>query len=463
MLRPDLVTLLTLTVLTTGCTMGPVFKRPEPPVPASFTQISGAEKVDAVRSSWWRKLNDTKLNDLIQQATNENRDLAGARARLQEARALWKEARLDFVPIVTAGASYENNKSGITTQGPQNGPRNFELYRTGFDTGWELDFFGRGRSAIRAAKATTAAAESLLQNVLVTLHAELTINYLELRGAQTQLAVAQENAANQQEAMRIAEAALKGGRGTQLDVARASSLWNATRAQIPSYEESIARTIHRISVLCGQNPSQLRSSLSRSSRQPAPPARVAVTKPADVLRQRPDIQVAEKVLEAETARIGIEAADLFPRVTFGGRVNLEGATLSSLSQSGATGYSFGPAISWAFLDLARVRQRIEAASRRSESALATYEQTVLLALEEAENALVAFDRERQRLQLLAASESSAREAATLARQRYQDGVADFLTVLDAERVALNAQNDVVLSRTRAAIAWVQIHKALGGG
>lgn len=461
MLRINFTLLLLL--VTPGCTMGPLFKKPEPVMPADYASRAGAAKSSTATANWWRKLNDARLNELMAQAAQQNRDLAVARARLQEARALWKEARFTIVPIVTAGASYENSQSGSITQGARNGSRNSELYRTGFDTAWELDFFGRGRSAIRAAKATSAAAEASLQDLLVTLQAELAVNYLELRGAQAQLVVAKENAANQEEAMRIAEAALKGGRGTQLDVARASSLWNATRAQIPSYEENVARAIHRISVLCGRNPSDMRASLQKTGKQPAVPGRVSAGAPADLLRQRPDIQIAEKVLEAETARIGIEAADLFPRVTFGGRINLEGATLSSLGKSGATGYSFGPAISWAFLDIARVRQRIEAASRRSEAALATYEQTVLLALEETENALTAYDRERQRLQLLEASGASAREAATLARQRYQDGVADFLTVLDAERVALSAQNDLVLSRTRAAVSWVQIHKALGGG
>ncbi len=397
------------------------------------------------------------------QAGENNRDLAVARARLQEARALWREARLEFIPSVTASASYDNTLNGASTPSARNGSRNSELYRTGFDTAWELDFFGRARNAIKAARATTTAAEASLQDLLVTLQAELAVNYLELRGAQAQLAVAQENAVNQKEALRIAEAALKGGRGTQLDVARATSLWNATQAQIPGYEESVARAIHRIAVLCGRNPSALRSTLQKIGKQPAVPSTVTVSAPAELLRSRPDIRIAEHVLEAETARVGIAVADLFPRVTFGGRLNLEGSSFSSLRQHGSNAYSFGPHISWAFLDLMRVRQQIEAASRRSEAALATYEQTVLLALEETENALTSFDRERQRLRLLEASAASAREAATLARQRYQDGVADFLTVLDAERVALSAQNDIVLSRTRASVAWVQIHKAMGGG
>jgi multidrug efflux system outer membrane protein len=332
-----------------------------------------------------------------------------------------------------------------------------------FDADYELDLFGRVRNSVKAAKATSAAAEANVQDLLITLQAEVTINYLELRGAQAQLNVAQENAGNQSEALRIAEASLKGGRGTQLDVARANALLNATQAQIPTYEESVAKAIHRIAVLCGRNPSELRSQLQKALKQPAVPASVAIAKPAELLRLRPDIRIAENALAAATARVGIATADLFPRVTFGGRLNLEGQTLASLNQYGSPAYSFGPRLSWAFLNLGRVRQQIKAAGHRADAALATYEQTVLLALEEVENALTSYDRERQRLRHLEASAASAREAATLARQRYQDGVADFLTVLDAERVALAAQNDIVLSRTRATAAWVRIHKAMGGG
>jgi multidrug efflux system outer membrane protein len=193
------------------------------------------------------------------------------------------------------------------------------------------------------------------------------------------------------------------------------------------------------------------------------PSSVAIAKPAELLRLRPDIRIAENALAAATARVGIATADLFPRVTFGGRLNLEGQTLASLNQYGSPAYSLGPRISWAFLNLGRVRQQIKAAGHRADAALSIYEQTVLLALEEVENALTSYDRERQRLRHLEASAASAREAATLARQRYQDGVADFLTVLDAERVALAAQNDIVLSRTRATAAWVRIYKAMGGG
>ncbi len=443
-----------------SCNVGPKFIKPQPKMPADYASKS-ANKI-RIDAAWWRRFHDSTLDSLIAQSAAQNKDLAVAKARLLEARALWREAQFDFVPTVTSSATYDTTQFGASMNASFRG-RTVDVWRAGFDADYELDLFGRVRNSVKAAKATRAAAEANVQDLLITLQAEVAINYLELRSAQAQLAVARENTGNQSEALRIAEASLKGGRGTQLDVARANALLNATKAQIPTYEENVAKAIHRIAVLCGRNPSELRAQLQKAARQPSVPTSVAIAKPAELLRLRPDIRIAENNLAAATARVGVATADLFPRVTFGGRLNIEAQSLANLSKNGADAYSLGPRISWAFLNLGRVRQQIKAAGHRADAALATYEQTVLLALEEVENALTSYDREQQRLRHLEASAVSAREAATLARKRYQDGVADFLAVLDAERVALAAQNDIVLSRTRAAAAWVRIYKAMGGG
>jgi multidrug efflux system outer membrane protein len=446
-----------------GCNVGPKFIKPQPKMPADFASRAGAARATEVDAAWWRKLNDSTLNDLVAIADTQNKDLAAARSRLLEARALWRESRFNLAPTVTFGSTYDNVRNGVTSFSGLR-TRDYELYRIGFDADWELDFFGRVRNSIKAAKATSTAVDANLRDLLISLQSEIAINYLELRGSQAQLTVATENAVNQLGALHIAQASLKGGRGTQLDVARANALWNATQAQIPSYQENIAKSIHRIAVLCGHNPSDMRPRLQPSKKQPAVPTHIGIVKPEELLRRRPDIRVAENTLAAETARIGVAVADLFPRVTFSGRINIEAATLSYLTdRPGADAFTLGPRITWAAFNLGRVRQQIAAAGKRADTALARYEQTVLLALEETENALTSFDRERVRLHHLEASATSAREAATLARKRYQDGIADFLTVLDAERVALSAQNDIVLSRTHVATAWVRIYKAMGGG
>ncbi|MCF7786079.1 MAG: efflux transporter outer membrane subunit [Prosthecobacter sp.] len=457
-IKPFLLILCTLS----SCNVGPKFVKPQPKMPADFASRADAARAAEVDAAWWRKLNDSTLNELVALAGTQNKDLNAARSRLLEARALWRESTFNYAPTVTFGSSYDSVRNGATSFSGLR-TRDFELYRTGFDADWELDFFGRIRNSVKAAKANSGAMDANLHDLLISLQSEIAINYLELRGAQAQLNVANENAGNQSDAMHIAEASLKGGRGTQLDVARANALWNTTLAQIPTHQENIAKSIHRIAVLCGQNPSELRTRLQSSKRQPVAPARIGIVKPEELLRRRPDIRVAENILAAETARIGVAVADLFPRVTFNGRIGIEASTLGSLTGRNSDGFTLGPRITWAAFNLGRVRQQIAAAGRRADTALARYEQTVLLALEETENALTSYDRERVRLHHLELSATSAREAATLARKRYQDGIADFLTVLDAERVALGAQNDIALSRTRVATAWVRIYKAMGGG
>jgi multidrug efflux system outer membrane protein len=275
--------------------------------------------------------------------------------------------------------------------------------------------------------------------------------------------VATRNATNQAETVEITQSRLEGGRGTQFDVARARAQFNSTLAIIPPLEAQIARTIHRLSVLTGRQPGALVEVLSKPAALPNAPELVALGDPSELLRRRPDVRVAERDLAAATARIGVETADLFPRVTFIGRVGVQAESLSGLSQSGSDTWSFGPRITWAFLDIGRVHARIKAAGARTEAQLANYERTVLNALEETENALVEWGREQARRDYLRQSALASEEAAALARQRYEAGAADFLNVLDAERVLLEGQNELAVSQTRAATALVAVYKALGAG
>ena len=454
--------ILLLSTLLAGCVVGPRYRAPESKAPASFASKPDNAVTASVEAAWWTRLHDAQLNALIAEAGQQNRDLKIAEARLKEARALWTQARFDLLPTVRSAAGYTLSRTSKARSFASEADSS-ELHEVALDSSWELDLFGRVRRAIQAAKATEEAVAAERDAVLVALRAEVASNYLLLRGAQAQLDVAQRNATNQAESLRIAEASLKGGRGTQLDVARARAQWNSTLASVPQFESSIDQSIHRIAVLCGQAPSALRSTLRASKPLPTMPASLSLAKPADVLRNRPDIRVAERNLAAATERVGIATADLFPRVTFNGSVGLEGRTLSAFGKSGAGAASFGPHLSWAAFDLGRVKQQIAAAGARAEGALAQYEQTVLQALEEAENALTAYGRERVRLQFLIESAAAAEEAAKLATQRYKDGVTSFLDVVDAERVALAAQNEVVASQVRVGTAWVAVYKAMGGG
>ena len=449
-------------VLLSGCVVGPRYQEPTPGAPSRFASATNGSTSGVVDEGWWKKLNDPQLNSLIRQMQADNLDLKVSEARLREARALWRQARFDLVPTVTSDAGYTNTRVS-KAKGLFGKPVSTELHDIGLDASWELDLYGRVRRSVEAARATEEGLAAQRDALLVDLRSEMAVNYLLVRGGQAQLEVASENAKNQQDSLRVADASLKGGRGTQLDVARARAQWNNTLATMPQLQTGIAQSIHRLAVLCGIPPSVLREKLDAPKPLPTPPARIALSKPAEVLRHRPDIRVAERNLAAATARVGIATADLFPRVTFNGSIGLEGQTFSDLGKAGNGAYSFGPRLTWAAFDLGRVKQQIAAAGARADAALATYQQTVLEALEEAENALTAYERERQRLQYLREASKSAEEAAKLARERYRDGVASFLDVLEAERVALSSQSDVVASQTKVATAWVAVYKSMGGG
>jgi outer membrane protein, multidrug efflux system len=298
---------------------------------------------------------------------------------------------------------------------------------------------------------------------LITLISEVAGNYFELRGQQNQLAVAQRNADNQQETLDLTVSKLKAGRATELDTSRARAQLNATLAAVPAIEAAIQRSIHRLSVLAGQQPMALQTRLAAAAPIPALPTLVNIGNPADLLRRRPDIRAAEWSLAAATARIGVATAALFPRVFFNGNIGLAANNLGSFGQPGNETYSFGPQITWAALDLGHVSARIRAARASADAQLAAYERTVLIALEETEDALVDYGREQVRRDYLRESARSAAEAMTLAQQRYSGGVSDFLPVLDAERTQLDIQAQLAQSEMRTATSLVAVYKALGGG
>ncbi len=448
-----------------GCAAGPNYKPPATTAPAAFsggnqTNLSAGDPVVL----WWRGFGDAKLDRLIDAAQARNHDLRIATANLKEARALRRLSQFDLLPVVNGTAGYANSLTSQALEPTFNrAQRELELYDAGFDATWELDIFGRVRRSIQAATAEAQAVAATRRDVEGSLISEVARNYLELRGSQNELDVARHNADNQGQTLKITVARLEGGRGTELDVARARAQWNTTLADIPPLETAIARAIHRLSVLTGRQPNELDAELLQPAPMPGLPPLVAIGSPESLLRRRPDIKAAERSLASATAVVGVSTADLFPRVTFNGTVGLQATSLSGLGAAGGDTWSFGPRITWAALDLGHVNSRIKAAGARAEAALALYERTVLTALEETENALVDFGNERTRRDYLRESVMASEIAARLARERYESGVTDFLAVLDAERILFQAQDQLARSQTRTATTLVAVYKALGGG
>jgi multidrug efflux system outer membrane protein len=447
-----------------GCSVGPNYRPPQdsPPVAFEQGQQNGFTTNQPVEA-WWHLFNDDELTKLVQWSAASNLDIHVATANLLQARALRLGAKADFLPVVDGVASYSNNKYSQADLFNFPGSRKQELYDIGFDATWELDIFGRLRRQYQANNALVQAAENTRRDVFVSVSAEVALNYFQLRGSQNELAVLHRNADNQDQTLKLTQARLDAGSGTDLDVARARAELNNTLAEIPPIEAAIAHAIHRLGVLTGRQPEALTSELSIGHPMPALPGMVDIGDPALLLRRRPDVRAAERNLAAATSQIGVSVADLFPRVTFTGDIGLQATTFSGLTGPASDTRSFGPSITWAALDYGHVRSRINAAKAAADSQLAQYQSTVLTSLEETENALVDFGKTRARRDYLAESVKASQAAADLAQSRYDNGATDFLTVLDAERVLLEAQDQLAQTQTATATALVTVYKALGGG
>ncbi len=451
--------------LLNACAVGPNYKEPSFDAPKAFVSANSTDFSEkSVETKWWNLFNDKQLTDLVNQTLKHNFSLKIAQLNIEEARALYLQTALNLAPIVSSHANFTDQERSVGALNNRSFvPRGLKLYNVGFDAQWELDIFGRVRRSVEASNDEVDVQDATLRDLSVSLVAEVARNYFELRGLQLQLDVAKKNAENQVKTLEITQVRLNAGRGTALDTSRALAQLDSTRALIPPLESGIAKAIHRLSVLTGQLPDALITSMSPQLSLPKVPENIQIGNPADLLRRRPDIRIAERSLAAATASIGVATADLFPRVTFVGTVALEATMLSGVAAKGSDSYSLGPRISWAALDLGRVYARIRAANINAEASLAQYQQTVLSALEETENALVNYNREKVRLSLLESAAKASVKADELARLRFDEGVSDFLTVLDTELRLLDDQEKLASSQTATATALVAVYKALGGG
>jgi multidrug efflux system outer membrane protein len=454
-----------ISAILAACALGPNYERPAVATQDEFVGVDQGQFVrDEVERDFWKTFNDQRLNDLIEEALVANHDIRIAAARLREARALRGEARLDLLPTITEDGGYVESRAS-ERQAPRGSglPRDQEYYETSFDAFWELDFFGRVRRGLYAAAADVQAAEAGLYDTQVTITAEVARNYFELRGAQARLEVARRNAENQRESLRLTTTRLESGRGTQLDVSRAQAQLSATLGSIPDLEAEVTNTMLRLSVLVGREPQALLTQLGSTRALPELPKTHSIGTPEALLRRRPDIAAAERQLAAATARIGVAVADLFPRISFVGRWGFDAIESGDLGNAASETYVFGPSIQWAALDLGRVRARIRQREAASEAALARYEQTVLRALEETDASLTNYQKALVKQERLRESASASLDAAQIARVRFENGAEDFLTVLDAERSALQAEDALAQSETQTATALLAMYKSLGGG
>lgn len=445
-----------------ACAAGPNYQAPSQPAVHAEVDTALYDAADPA-PQFWSVFADTELDALETRALAANHDLRIALANLNQARALRRETQFDYLPTVTAGAGYTKaQQSADQAPGYGRDARKSELYDGGFDAFWELDLFGRVRRENEAARANEDALVADLHAAQVSVAAEVARTYFELRGAQSRYAVAKGNADNQLGTLQYTEARLQYGRGTEFDQQRALAQLASTRSRVPDQQIAITNAMHRLAVLCGLTPDALQGELAASADLPPLPRLVSIGKPEDLLRRRPDVAGAERRLAMATADIGIATADYFPRVTFNGEAGFSVHNLSSVGDGGSDSYSFGPSISWAALDLGRVHARVQQRKAAADGALALYEQSVLRALEETSNTLVAYGQNRHKLDLLDESAQASGRAVQLARARFEAGAADFIDVLDAERSELDAEDQLAQARTQTATSLVAVYKSLGG-
>lgn len=454
-----------------GCTVGPDYHGAPQVTHANAFVRAPANGVTTTRapSQWWTTLDDPKLNALIDAALAHNQDLSAAQARLRESRAQLQQQRAKELPTASADAAAlrmrEPDLSSLqaSQSSNSNGRGPLQLYSAGFDASWELDLFGGTRRATEAASAQAEAVDADLADTQVTLVAEVAQAYIGLRDQQQRLALANHSAELEQQTLTLIQQRRARGVGTDADVERQTTQVQTTRATLIPLDEQITESLDQLAVLTGQAPGALDSELSAPAPLPALPASVPVDDPATMLQQRPDIRAAERRLAASNAQIGVHTADLFPKVTMLGFIGSNAADPGHLTRKSSFTWLGVPYLQWDVLDFGRTRGSIRQAEASRDEAIARYTQTVLAALQDANNALSRYGHQRDSVQRLQQIEVSADRSASLMRQRYEAGASSMIDLLDTQRAQFSAQQNLVAGQAELLKDFVSLQKSLGLG
>lgn len=448
---------LIVSLLSAACTVGPNYRPPEIATLKLPDRFQGAPTPAAaiVLRSWWTGFNDPILTNLIDAALAANLDVEAASARLRAARAAVRVARGGKSPAVgiSAGAN-----QALVIKGEGSGTNSFQ---PGVDASWEADIFGAQRRTIEAARANADAVEANLHALQLSIAGEIAFNYIDARNAQARRAIAQRNLEYQDDTVEIAGWRVQAGLVSSLDLEQSRVIRAQTAASLPLFETSYAAAANRIAILIGEAPGAVTARLDGVSPMPRAPDRIESGLPATLLQNRPDVIAAERLLAAETARIGILTTQLYPALRLTGSLSASSLSIGDLGTSVLGGLA--SSITAPLFQGGRIRAQIEGQNATTDAALAAYRQTVLIALEEVENALVALQNAKRREAALQIAETSAQTSVLYARSQYRAGLIDFATLLESERGLLSSQDgraDAAAARTTAA---VQLYKALGGG
>ncbi|MGC9325664.1 MAG: efflux transporter outer membrane subunit [Desulfomonilia bacterium] len=452
-------------VSASGCAVvGQDYARPDIPLSDAWnTRLnngsSKSEPDPQELASWWKALDDPILTGLMDTALENNLDVKKAKERLRQARAERSTVQAGLFPTLDASGSATRSRSSQESGAGSSRT----MYSAGFDAGWEIDLFGGVRRSVEAAEADLQASSDTVNDVLVSLTAEVALNYLQLRMYQARLDVAEKNLGLQEETYQLERYRFLAGLSDELAVAQARSNMENTRSRIPTLNIQVEQAKNGIAVLLGEQPGARHEDLAGHSPLPVIPTEMAIGVPADILRRRPDVRQAEQELAAQTARVGVAQSDLYPKITLNGSIGYEALSAGDLITAGARAWSYGPRITWPIFRAGSIRANIEVQSALQEQALIHYESVVLSALEEVENALVSYVEEQIRRESLDNAATAARQAVDCAQNTYDAGLIDFDTLLDSQRTQLSYEDELAQSESAVIMNLVRVYKALGGG
>ena len=470
--------LLVLTLAISGCTMvGPDYVKPTTPEPQEWLDSTDPkiESKAADFSSWWTVFNDPTLNTLVHSAYQQNLTLQATGIRILEARAQLGIAIGNQYPQTqqaTGDATAQQTSRNLPNAA--SAERFAHVYDVGFDAAWELDFWGKFRRAVQAGVADLQASIADYDDNLVFLTSEVARTYINLRTSEEQLVVARVNTKIQTESLRLAQAQFDTGAVTELDVFQSRGLLRSTEATIPGFESEIRQAKNALAILLGKIPGEIDAMLAGPGHIPQMPAEIAIGIPAELLRRRPDIHLAERQLAAQSALIGVAKADLFPSFSLFGSIGYTtagstgspqstNAGLSDLFKNNSLGYSVGPSITWNLFNYGRITNSIRVEDARFQQLAVDYENTVLQALQEVEDAMTAYLRTKDQVAFLADAVAAYKSSVDLSTLQYKEGLVDFQRVLDAQQNLVRQQDNLVATTGDVGLSLISLYKALGGG
>ena len=465
---PLLTSFTIIAIFISGCLVGPNYQPPELSVPDVWHQRI-AEKIIAdgsVDHKWWEGFNDTILTSLIEKASIGNLDAKQAALRIQQARTVVDITSGRYYPDVDAVGAYRRAKisgNGLSGSASGGSPSLTNSHSAGFDSSWEIDIFGKINRSVESAIASQQASIENYHDVLVSLYAEIALNYADLRATQKRLLFARANIKTQQDTLKLTKSLYDAELVPGLDIEQAKLNLANTEAFVPDLLILENAILNRLAVLTGQYPGSLREELEALGEIPSYNNTVKVGLPVDLVRQRPDIRRIERQLAAQTAEVGIATAELYPSLSLSGTFAFESTKSDNLFERPSRAYGFGPSMRWSLFAGNRIRGNMKLQELITDEVYVQYEQTVLLAVEEVENTTVEYVQKIKRTDFLTKSVAASEKSTVLVGDLYRNGLTDFQNVLDMQRTLSQQQDNLAQSEGDIAKSIVRIYKALGGG